>query len=163
MNCNTLLPRSEAGNASASNAASIGANAHVFADTALQVMRMTPHQWSTALSGQTALQTLHATSFTSILGANAFNHAYMTPALHETVLKLQHFVSSHVLPAEKLLSQPSRVSLPVFDDLRHKARQNGLWNLFLRYTNMEYAPLCEVMGQVHLVVIVCYFMQCFLV
>jgi hypothetical protein len=111
-------------------------------------MRWSPQQWSAALSGQTGLQRLHAGSFTSGLSASAFNHVYMTPSLHETVLKLQHFVSSHILPLERVLSQPSPVSLPAFDSLREKARQNGLWNMFLQHTNTEYAPLCEVMGQV---------------
>ena len=135
------------GNASASNAAVIGANAYVLADTALHVMRMSPHEWSTVLSGQEALRKTHSPAFTSSLSAQAFSHVYMTPALHETVMKLQSFIASHILPAERVLSQPPPVSLPVFDSLREKAREQGLWNMFMQYTNTEYAPLCEVMGQ----------------
>jgi len=136
------------GTASSSNASDIGANAYVFADAALQVMRMSPHQWSTTLSGQVVSKKLHAATFASSLSAQSFSHVYMTPSQHETVLKLQHFIASHVLPVENVLAQPSPVSLPVFDSLRDKARQQGLWNMFLQYTNTEYAPLCEVMGQV---------------
>ena len=136
------------GTASSSNASDIGANAYVFADAALQVMRMSPHQWSTTLSGQVVSKKLHAATFASSLSAQSFSHVYMTPSQHETVLKLQHFIASHVLPVEHTLAQPSPVSLPVFDSLRDKARQQGLWNMFLQYTNTEYAPLCEVMGQV---------------
>lgn len=143
----TRHPRSKMGNASASNAAAIGANAYVLADTALHVMRMSPNEWSTTLSGQNALRQLYAPAFASSLSAQSFSHAYMTPSLHETVMKLQSFISSHILPVERVLSQPLPVSLPVFDSLREKARQQGLWNLFLRFTNTEYAPLCEVMGQ----------------
>jgi hypothetical protein len=138
--------RSKMGNAVASNASTIGAYAYVFAEVALNVMRMSPQKWSATLSGQTKL---HETAFTSSLSAQAFSHIYMTPSQHETVVKLQHFISSHVLPVERVLAQPSAESLPVFDSLREKARQHGLWNLFLQYTNTEYAPFCEVMGQVN--------------
>ena len=46
---------------------------------------------------------------------------------------------------------------PVIDQLKPKARAAGLWNLFLPeselgagLTNLEYAPLCEIMGRSHL-------------
>src|SRR5246127_1086854 len=42
----------------------------------------------------------------------------------------------------------------VIEDLKVKAREEGLWNLFLPdsehgagLTNLEYAPLCEIMGR----------------
>jgi acyl-CoA dehydrogenase len=45
--------------------------------------------------------------------------------------------------------------VPLIEDLKHKARDEGLWNLFLPdselgagLTNYEYAPLCEIMGRV---------------
>lgn len=46
---------------------------------------------------------------------------------------------------------------PVVEELKVLAREKGLWNLFLPQsshgaglTNLEYAPLCEIMGRSHL-------------
>ena len=47
-------------------------------------------------------------------------------------------------------------AVPVIEELKHRARAEGLWNLFLAHsehgpglTNLEYAPLAEIMGRVH--------------
>src|SRR5881396_352801 len=61
-------------------------------------------------------------------------------------------MDAHVLPGEsvyrrQLDSGPSRWTIPpVMEELKAKARAEGLWNLFL-LSNLEYAPLCEVMGR----------------
>src|SRR4051812_39517511 len=72
----------------------------------------------------------------------------------------QAFMDEHVYPAEKLFERqleeaPSRWQIPpIMEELKQKARAAGLWNLFLPeselgagLTNLEYAPLCEIMGR----------------
>ena len=75
--------------------------------------------------------------------------------------QLQAFMDEHVLPAEdrfrqQLADAPSRwVTPPLVEELKSRAREQGLWNLFLPeheagagLSNLEYAPLAEIMGQV---------------
>ena len=72
--------------------------------------------------------------------------------------RLQAFMDEHIYPNEKRCLEeierdrwkPSRV----IEELKRKARAAGLWNLFLPndesgpgLTNLEYAPLCEIMGR----------------
>ncbi|ULM98478.1 acyl-CoA dehydrogenase family protein [Peribacillus frigoritolerans] len=75
--------------------------------------------------------------------------------------KLTEFMEKHVYPNEstykkQLEAQESRWSEipPVLSELTAKAKEEGLWNLFLPdsgygagLTNLEYAPLCEIMGR----------------
>ena len=74
--------------------------------------------------------------------------------------RLQDFVTSVVEPATPVYfaqveeSGDPHFSPPVMEDLKAEARRRGLWNLFLPdteegagLTNLEYAPLCEVMGR----------------
>ena len=74
--------------------------------------------------------------------------------------RLSAFMDAHVFPNEsvyrhQLESGPSRWQIPpVMEELKAKARREGLWNLFLPegeygpgLTNLEYAPLCELMGK----------------
>lgn len=70
-------------------------------------------------------------------------------------------MEEHIYPNERLYEQqlneqPSRWSAvpPIMEELKEKAKQAGLWNLFLPeseygagLTNVEYAPLCEIMGR----------------
>jgi len=75
--------------------------------------------------------------------------------------KLQSFMDEHICPNEEAYyRQHSELedrwsSPPMLEELKAKAREAGLWNLFLPhsergagFTNLEYAPLCEVMGRV---------------
>src|SRR6476619_7150826 len=78
--------------------------------------------------------------------------------------RLQDFVSSVVEPATPVYyaqvdaSGDPHFSPPVMEDLKAEARRRGLWNLFLPsfgpngdegagLSNLEYAPLCEIMGR----------------
>ncbi|PYM62681.1 MAG: acyl-CoA dehydrogenase, partial [Candidatus Rokuibacteriota bacterium] len=74
--------------------------------------------------------------------------------------QLADFMNKHVYPNEKvfhdqLTSGPTRWQVPpIMEELKAKARERGLWNLFLPesergagLTNLEYAPLCEIMGR----------------
>jgi acyl-CoA dehydrogenase len=67
----------------------------------------------------------------------------------------QHVYAAEVVYQQQLDSGPSRWAVPpVSEDLKAKANAAGLWNLFLPkheypdgLTNLEYAPLCEIMGR----------------
>lgn len=74
--------------------------------------------------------------------------------------RLLAFMDEHVYPAEAVFARqltelPSRWHTPpIMEELKAKAREAGLWNLFLPeaeygpgLTNLEYAPLCEIMGR----------------
>ncbi|RYF25653.1 MAG: acyl-CoA dehydrogenase, partial [Comamonadaceae bacterium] len=74
--------------------------------------------------------------------------------------RLTAFMEEHVYPNDAaywahLAATPDRWSpQPIVEQLKVKAREAGLWNLFSHrsehhLTNLEYAPLCEVMGRVH--------------
>jgi acyl-CoA dehydrogenase len=78
----------------------------------------------------------------------------------EYMEQLTDFMNKHVYAnertfADQLSSQPTRWQVPpIMEELKAKARERGLWNLFLPdsergagLTNLEYAPLCEVMGR----------------
>jgi acyl-CoA dehydrogenase len=77
--------------------------------------------------------------------------------------RLTRFMAEHVYPAEpafaaEVAANRQRgnpwVATRVMEDLKAQARAAGLWNLFLPesdhgagLTNLEYAPLCEIMGR----------------
>jgi len=78
----------------------------------------------------------------------------------EYLERLGAFMDAHVYPNEpryrEELDRGGRwAEPPLIGELQQKARAEGLWNLFLPdsahgagLTNLEYAPLCEVMGRV---------------
>ncbi|MFP7571741.1 acyl-CoA dehydrogenase family protein [Marivita sp. S2033] len=86
-----------------------------------------------------------------------FEHS---PRAKELVKKLSAFMDEHVYPNEALYHEQIEEDRwghpPILQELTAKAKAEGLWNLFLPdsehgagLSNLEYAPLCEVMGRVH--------------
>ncbi|MDN4523091.1 acyl-CoA dehydrogenase family protein [Fictibacillus fluitans] len=75
--------------------------------------------------------------------------------------RIADFMEQHVYPnehlyEEQLNQQETRWSNipPIMEEMKEKARKEGLWNLFLPESdygaglnNQEYAPLCEIMGR----------------
>ena len=82
--------------------------------------------------------------------------------------KLTAFMDEHIYPNEALFAEQIEANtragnrwspVQIIEDLKPKARAEGLWNLFLPHesdpqskygaglTNLEYAPLCEIMGR----------------
>ncbi|MFM0728471.1 acyl-CoA dehydrogenase family protein [Paraburkholderia strydomiana] len=92
-----------------------------------------------------------------------FQHSDKVKSLQK---RLNAFMDEHVYPAEAVFDaqmDAARESgnrwqpAPVIEQLKEKAKAAGLWNLFLpesKYgaglTNLEYAPLCEIMGRSHI-------------
>lgn len=79
----------------------------------------------------------------------------------ELSLRVEKFMRDHVYPNETTFDEQVATGdrwqpVQILDDLKSKAKDEGLWNLFLPesdygagLTNIEYAPLCEIMGRVH--------------
>jgi acyl-CoA dehydrogenase len=74
--------------------------------------------------------------------------------------QLRGFMDEHVLPADwawHAAAERGEYPTTVVEPLKHRAREAGLWNLFLpglrpdepgtRLSNLDYAPLAEVMGR----------------
>ncbi|GGA58273.1 acyl-CoA dehydrogenase [Kroppenstedtia guangzhouensis] len=86
-----------------------------------------------------------------------FNHSEKVKRLQS---KLEKFMDEVVYPNERVYTEQlnhgkSRWRIPpVMEEMKAKAKEQGLWNLFLPeseygagLTNLEYAPLCEIMGR----------------
>ncbi|MEM7282871.1 MAG: acyl-CoA dehydrogenase family protein, partial [Pseudomonadota bacterium] len=86
-----------------------------------------------------------------------FDH---TEKVQDLIGQIRDFMGAHIYPNESVyveqLSEPGRRwhTPTIVNELRDKARSQGLWNLFLPdsdfgagLTNLEYAPLAEEMGR----------------
>ena len=83
-----------------------------------------------------------------------------TPKVNELRERVSAFLKEHIYPAESAYSASvnegdSRWTIPpIMEELKNLAKKQGLWNLFLPesedgagLTNLEYAPLAEIMGR----------------
>lgn len=76
----------------------------------------------------------------------------------ELMERLNAFMDEYVYPNERRYHEERNAGQnwpPVIEALKPRAREAGLWNLFLPnkahgagLSNLEYAPLCEIMGRV---------------
>ena len=89
-----------------------------------------------------------------------------SPKVQQLQQRVTAFMEQHVYPAEAVFHaeveenrRKGNAWIPtrVVEDLKKKARAAGLWNLWLPeseygagLTNLEYAPLCEIMGRSHI-------------
>jgi acyl-CoA dehydrogenase len=76
-------------------------------------------------------------------------------------MRVAAFMTAHVYPNEARFHEEVGTGdrwepTKLIEELKQKAKAEGLWNLFLPesdmgagLTNLEYAPLCEIMGRVH--------------
>jgi len=85
-----------------------------------------------------------------------------SPKVQELRARLLAFMDKHIYPNEELYVQQVDEGdrwepVPLLSELKAHAREAGLWNLFLPkeygdfsagLTNLEYAPLAEIMGRV---------------
>jgi acyl-CoA dehydrogenase len=86
-----------------------------------------------------------------------------SPRCSEFKERLSAFMDEHVYPAEEVYERQLRESgnphfqPPIMEELKTKAREAGLWNMFLPdaehgagLSNSDYAPLAEILGRSHI-------------
>ncbi|MTD30992.1 acyl-CoA dehydrogenase family protein [Planomicrobium sp. YIM 101495] len=84
----------------------------------------------------------------------------LSPKAAKLQRELLAFMDTHVYPAEKAVEEYMRTAEsrwtipPIIEELKAKAKKQGLWNLFLDHpeygaglSNYDYAHLCEIMGR----------------
>ena len=83
-----------------------------------------------------------------------------SPRVQELQARLHDFFAENIYPNERRYADEVAAGgrwkvIPLVEELKERARAQGLWNLFLPesdhgpgLTNLEYAPLCEIMGRV---------------
>ena len=87
-----------------------------------------------------------------------------SPTAEALRTELLDFMDTHVYPAEAVHHQQivdsgdPHTHPPIMEELKVEARKRGLWNLFLPHktkwteglSNLDYAPLAEIMGRSHI-------------
>eukprot|EP01135_Chromosphaera_perkinsii_P003104 Nk52_evm12s235 gene=Nk52_evmTU12s235 len=135
-----------------------------------------PYQYSKTSSGvrgyhSSSLAFRPDSAFSSDSPETSYGPSYaMKPSEYVVELreKLTNFMEEYIYPCERVFIEHSKSEncweiCPLMEELKVKAKDAGLWNLFLpvdsnKYvganvgagmglTNAEYAPLCEIMGR----------------
>ena len=92
-----------------------------------------------------------------------FDH---TDKVKDLIRKVEDFMAEHIVPGYEVYKQqhaefraqgnPWQIP-PVIEELKDKAKEAGLWNMFLPdpelgagLTNLEYAPIAEITGKCHI-------------
>ena len=83
-----------------------------------------------------------------------------SPKTQDLIGRVDAFMQAHVFPNEERFAREVAEGdrwqpVALIEELKERAQAEGLWNLFLPeselgagLTNLEYAPLCELMGRV---------------
>ena len=87
-----------------------------------------------------------------------------SPRQKEWMKRVSDFMDAHIYPAEDTYNKEMAAArekgnpwivVPVVEELKKKAKPTGLWNMFMNesdhgagLSNLEYAPLAEIMGKV---------------
>ncbi|HUJ48500.1 MAG TPA: acyl-CoA dehydrogenase family protein [Rhizomicrobium sp.] len=87
-----------------------------------------------------------------------------SPRQREWMKRVGDFMDAYIFPAEQVYQEQMGkaredgnpwIVVPVVEDLKKKAKAQGLWNMFLPHSehgaglsNLDYAPLSEMMGHV---------------
>jgi len=94
-----------------------------------------------------------------------------SPRQKELMRRVSDFMDEHIYPAVPIFEQQVNEGerwkvIPVLEELKTKAKASGLWNMFMpphsgvphvddtfefegiQLTNLEYAPICEILGRV---------------
>jgi acyl-CoA dehydrogenase len=91
--------------------------------------------------------------------ADPYQGFQVSPRAKEVYAKLRAFMEAHVYPNERAYREQVEAGgrwrpAPLLEELKAKARAEGLWNLFLPeseygagLSNLEYAPMAELTGR----------------
>ncbi|MBV9994630.1 MAG: acyl-CoA dehydrogenase family protein [Caulobacteraceae bacterium] len=94
-----------------------------------------------------------------------------SPRQQELMRRVSDFMDEHIFPAVPIYEQQSDEGerwkvIPILEELKAKAKKSGLWNMFMpphsgvphvddsfqfegiQLSNLEYAPICEMLGRV---------------
>jgi hypothetical protein len=103
------------------------------------------------------------TEVTPFTAGGVFMDFDFPPKVKELQSRVSAFMEAHVLPNEATFiaevdenrrNGNAWIPTKIIETLKEKAKAEGLWNLWRpkahggTLTNLEYAPLCEIMGRV---------------